>query len=146
VDLQADCEEAFREYMAALQDAWAQPEIQEQGAEAYNRYLNVVQEACGPEVQQRVAQEWQRYERVVRSALGSTEMQQRVFNAFRDYVIALRGAWTDTAPEAIDAATLTAVCQNILTAAWIAGAAGQPPAASNPNFQQAMNPFQPSLG
>ena len=146
MDLQADCEEAFRDYMVALQDAWAQPEIQEQGAQAYNRYLNVLQEACGPEVQQRVAQEWQQYERVVRSALGSAEMQQRVFNAFRDYVIALRNAWTDTSPEAIDAATLTAVCQNILTVAWIAGAAAQPPAPSAPNFQQAMNPFQPSLG
>lgn len=145
MDLQARCEEAFRDYMVALQDAWTQPEIQEQGADAYGRYLSVVQEAWSPEVQQRVAGQWRQYEQVVQNALATAEMQSRALEAFRNYLMAIRNAWAETAPDAVDVAALTAVCQNMLTVAWLAGAAASSEAPPAPDFQQAMNPFQPSL-
>lgn len=115
--------EASRQFMEALQGAWAPMDIQERGSLAYSQYLQALQDASVSEVQQRVAQAYAVYAQVVQEALRRPEIQEQVRAAYREYVRAVRQAWLEVDVESVDATLLVEISQNVLSSAWMAAAA-----------------------
>ena len=121
--MQERLEEASRQFMDALQDAWTPSDIRERGAAAQFQYLQVLQEPSFSQVQQGLAIAYANYMQVVQDALRSSGIQQRVAQAYRQYIRTVKDAWTEMDVDSVDAVTLTAISQSMLTTASIAAIA-----------------------
>ena len=146
MNLQTRIEEAYQNFMVALQDAWTPIEVQERGVETYRIYSELLQMIWQPEVQQRLGEAWRNYEQVLQSALASDDTRQRVTEALRIYLRSVRNAWTEMDPDVIDIGSMMAVSQNMMTVAWIGGLG----IAAAPDLTfgtfSTINPFQPTTG
>lgn len=144
--LQTRIEEAFQNFMLALQDAWTPVEVQERGAETYRIYSELLQEIWQPEVQQRVQEAWRNYEQVLERALASDHTRQRVTEALRIYLHTVRDAWIELDPDLMDIGSVKALSQNMMAVTWIAGMSmAATPDLTFDTFSN-INPFQPTIG
>jgi len=115
-------EEASRQFMQALQDAWAPSDIQQRGSFAESQYAQAVQQASLSEAFLRVAQAHASCMQVVQEALQRQGIPARASEAFRIYLRELRALWAEVDVDAIDAPALAAIGQSMVGVASMAAA------------------------
>jgi hypothetical protein len=114
--------EAYNNFMASLQPAWASPEVQQNGQETQQAYQEALTEAMKPDEQQRLAETWQAHVQVVQEALANSEMHERAIEAYRAYLVEMQQAWTQLNIDELDAPTLMVIGQSLNAAGWTAAA------------------------
>ena len=116
--------QAVSDYSQAFQAAWMSPLVQEQGAEAYQRYTQALETLMAQDSYQQAVGAWKAYFQLIQDALAAEELQQPASEAYHTFVRALKHAWADTDPDAVNASTLAGISHSIASGILIAAAAG----------------------
>jgi hypothetical protein len=120
--VQRDFHEAAGEYFEALTRAGVPEELGHSAAEAYARYSEVLQDTwSAPELQERALGAYLEYTDVVARAWAPEPLAERASEAYRTYIHALRETWVTVDVDMIDAASLAAIANGMLSVAWMAG-------------------------
>jgi len=115
--------QAYYRYSQELEQAWAPPEMQQQGMEAYGRFVEAQQDVEQPDYEERVRRAWLGYVQVVQKALSAPHIQAQAPGAYRSYLQAIQQAWQELDLTKVDPSTLSVINQSIAAAVWLAAAA-----------------------
>lgn len=133
-------EDAYREYLAAMQKAQGSEDAREKAAVAYRNYLAAIQDVQRPgELWQTSEDAFREYEKAVRNvyspkvALSSfdtynnyvrsiEEINKQLAASYEDiyraYQKAIRKTWTSVGTDDVDASSLAAIGQSMISAAY----------------------------
>jgi hypothetical protein len=115
-------EEAYRNYMRALREAWVPRDVQRRFEEAYLNYVRALLEARAPEDSLRRLEAYLNYVRALREAWVPEDIRRRFEEAYRNYVRALKETWAQVDVNAMNVDTMAAISQSMMAALWCAWA------------------------
>ena len=121
VDAQKRLNDLNHGYVAQVQDAWGNENAQNLVNDAYRNYVRTARETYD-DVQKRCQDEHERHSQPVQE-LGE-DTRNRLEQAYRDYVSAIKDAWASADPKTIDVNTLAAISNSLAAASWFALSTG----------------------
>lgn len=113
---------AYATYLQAFQPAWMAPELQQDGAAAYQTYAQALQELMELDLRKRAMEAWNAYLAVIERTLSTEEMQANLRQAFQNYLHSVQQAWAENDLQGVNALTLAAISQSLSMASWLAAA------------------------
>lgn len=113
---------AYYAYLQALQIAWSAPEIQQDGAAAYQNYMQVLQEMMELDIRKRMMEAWKAYVGFVEKTLVADGVQAQAREAYQNYLKSIQKAWMESDLDGINAMSLSAIGQSLGAASWLAAA------------------------
>jgi len=112
--------EAQHGFLLDVAEAWYPREDQQQLSEFANAYLASVWRSDGPDAEA-ARRAYDGYVTTVGRLLDPARVQKEYERALRDYADALKRAWAETVPEAIEPASLVWLGLAVASAAAVAG-------------------------
>lgn len=116
--------EPYIKYVQSLQEAVTHPDLNAHAMAAYGEYSRAAQDALKPEDHQRIKEAYEKYVGKVQEAVAPAAVQKRSHDAFRAYVQSLHDAWSRVDVASLDAASLAAIAESMLNAAWLGHVSG----------------------
>jgi len=113
---------AYDDYATAFEPAWLMTDFQEEGAAAYEAYMEALEELMELDIRERVAEAWNAYAAVISKAMGAANIEAQTGEAYHEYIGAIQQAWAEIDAKSFEPATLAAVSQSLMTASWLAQA------------------------
>ncbi|MHC4617194.1 MAG: hypothetical protein ACYTEQ_05510 [Planctomycetota bacterium] len=113
----------YATYFQAFHPAWSAPEIQQDVANAYQAYAQVLQELMEHEIRKRITDAWNSYMAIIEGTLSAEEVQAHLQESYQNYLKGVQQAWVETDLEGINALTLAAISQSLSMASWLTAAA-----------------------
>jgi len=123
VDAQKRLNDLNHGYVAQVQDAYGNENAQNLVTDAYRNYVRTARETY-EDVQKRCQDEHERHTQPVQQ-LGE-ETRNRLEQAYRDYISAIKEAWAAADPKTIDVNTLAAISNSLAAASWFALSSASP--------------------
>lgn len=114
---------AYATFLQAFQPAWIAPEVQQDGAAAYQAYAQVLQELMEHEIRKRMVESWNAYMEIIEKSLQDDDLQANIRDAYQNYLQSMQQAWAESDLDEINALTLAAISQSLSMASWLAAAA-----------------------
>jgi hypothetical protein len=112
--------EPYLKFTKSLQDAVTHPELNQHAAEAYGEFMRVLQDTWKEADQKRPKEAYEKYVNAVQEALSPSLVQERSRDAFQAYLQAIHEAWNRVDVNSLDAASLAAIAESMLRVAWLA--------------------------
>ena len=113
---------AYATFLQAFQPVWMAPEVQQDGAAAYQAYVQALQELMELDIRTRITEAWNAYIAVIERTLSAEEMQANLREAYHNYLHSVQQAWVENDLQGINALTLAAISQSLGMASLLAAA------------------------
>jgi hypothetical protein len=113
---------AYATFLQVFQPVFLAPEVLQDGAAAYQEYIQALQELMELDIHNRMMEAWNVYMAILEKTLLADEMQAHTQEAYQSYLQSIRQAWVESDLEGINAQTLAAISQSLSMASWLAAA------------------------
>jgi prophage DNA circulation protein len=113
---------AYATFLQAFQPAWMAPEVQQDGAAAYQKYAQALQEMMEMDIAKQMTEAWNDYMAIIQKNLFADDLQANIREAYQEYLQSVRQAWAESDLEGINALTLTEISRSLSMTSWLAAA------------------------
>jgi hypothetical protein len=124
-DIQRQATEAYNQYVRSLQDAWTRPDVQQASIDAYAEYSRATHDLVPQALQQQAADAYRTFSQGLQDAVTPEQVQERASAALRTYLDTIREVWGELDVNVVDANSLLALSQSLMSVGYIAASIQQ---------------------